>query len=91
MPAVNRRKALSAERSRRHRARQARLRRQLEKEDSDEARQRSLNLLRDFRASQLWPRRHHASSRVHQASVTFRHVASGFPSHVTPIPYGITT
>ena len=52
LPTVNRRKVLSAERSRRYRARQARLREMSPQESSEEGRQRSLDLLRDFRASQ---------------------------------------
>jgi hypothetical protein len=49
LPTVNRRKALSADRSRRYRARQTRLREQTFREPTDEERQQSLNLLRDFR------------------------------------------
>jgi hypothetical protein len=52
MPTVNRRKALSGERSRRYRTRQVRVREESPQEPSGEGRQRSLNLLRDFRASQ---------------------------------------
>lgn len=52
LPSVNRRKALSAERSRRYRARQARLSEQSPSEPTEQERQQSLNLLRDFRASQ---------------------------------------
>jgi hypothetical protein len=52
LPAVNRRKALSAERSRRYRARQTRLPDQSPSEPTEQERQQSLNLLRDFRASQ---------------------------------------
>jgi N-terminal phage replisome organiser (Phage_rep_org_N) len=51
LPTVNRRKALSAERSRRYRARQTRLPEQSPSEPTEEERQQSLNLLRDFRAS----------------------------------------
>jgi hypothetical protein len=52
LPTVNRRKAMSAERSRRYRSRQAKLRETPLQEPTDEERQRSLNLLRDFRVSQ---------------------------------------
>lgn len=51
LPTVNRRKALSVERSRRNRARQTKLREESAQESSEEEGQRSLNLLRDFRAS----------------------------------------
>ena len=47
-PTVNRRKALSAERSRRYRVRQAKLRDTTIQEPAEAARQRSLSLLRDF-------------------------------------------
>jgi hypothetical protein len=56
LPMVNWRKALSAERSRRYRARQARLREQALCEPTEQERQQSLTLLRDFRASQSKPR-----------------------------------
>jgi hypothetical protein len=56
LPTVNRRKALSAERSRRYRARQTRLHGETLREPTDEERQQSLNLLRDFRVSQSKPR-----------------------------------
>jgi hypothetical protein len=56
LPAVNRRKTLSAERSRRYRSRQARLREQTMREPTEEERQQSLTLLRDFRVSQSKPR-----------------------------------
>lgn len=52
LPTVNRRKVLSAERSRRYRTRQARLSEQSPPEPTDKERQQSLNLLRDFRSSQ---------------------------------------
>jgi hypothetical protein len=52
LPTVNRRKALSAERSRRYRARQTRLPEQSPSEPTEQERQQSLSLLRDFRASQ---------------------------------------
>ena len=51
LPTVNRRKALSAERSRRYRTRQARLSEQSPSEPTEKERQQSLKLLRDFRAS----------------------------------------
>jgi hypothetical protein len=51
LPTVNRRKALSAERSRRYRGRQAKHREQSVREPTEQERQRSLNLLRDFRSS----------------------------------------
>jgi N-terminal phage replisome organiser (Phage_rep_org_N) len=52
LPTVNRRKALSAERSRRYRCRQARLREETLSEPTEEERQQSLDLLRDVRVSQ---------------------------------------
>jgi replisome organiser protein len=52
LPTVNRRKALSAERSRRYRARQTRLPEQSPSEPTEQECQQSLSLLRDFRASQ---------------------------------------
>ena len=55
LPTVNRRKALPAECSRRYRSRQTRLREQTLREPTDEERQQSLNLLRDFRVSQSGP------------------------------------
>ena len=51
LPTVNRRKALSAERSRRYRTRQGKLSEQKPSEPTEEERQQSLNLLRNFRAS----------------------------------------
>jgi hypothetical protein len=56
LPTVNRRKALSAERSRRYRTRQTKLHDQSPREPTEEERKQSLTLLRDFRASQSAPR-----------------------------------